>query len=263
MRLNRFLAHCGLGSRRSCEQLIRAGRIVVNGVGVTDLATRVDPAVDTVEYKGKTLRAVRPPEYLAYHKSKGPVVTHRDPRGRRTVFEAIEEGTGRSAAHLNYIGRLDRNSEGLLLLTNDGAMIHGLTHPRFHIKKIYRVRTERPLDNEALRRMTHEGVESRGQVLHAKAVKPVPSPHGGRRGEHWYEVHLLEGKNRQIRRMFESLSHRIVRLKRVRFGPINLGNQKRGSIRELTEEEIEALRRVGYRQGEGAKERRGWGTTGR
>lgn len=249
MRLNRFLAQCGLGSRRSCEQLIRAGRIRINGVTITDLATQVDPSQDKVEYKGKDIQAVRPLQYVAYHKPKGPVVTHNDPQGRQTVYDALEQSCGHSMTHLNYVGRLDRNSEGLLLLTNDGALIHGLTHPRYHIKKVYRVRTEGPVPEEDLRRMTHEGVVSQGQVLHAKIAKPVQPAQAKRGTEHWYEIHLLEGKNRQIRRMFESLSHRIVRLKRTRFGPIKLGGQKRGAVRKLAEDEISALRSVGYKQG--------------
>ena len=140
VRLNRYLAQCGLGARRKCDLLIESGHVIVNGEKVTSLGTKVRPGIDRVEYKGTALKPLNTLEYLAYNKPRGVMVTREDPEGRATIYETLARA-GLDAGHLNYVGRLDFNSEGLLLLTNDGALIHALTHPRFHIKKTYQVRT--------------------------------------------------------------------------------------------------------------------------
>ncbi len=248
VRINRYLAQCGLGSRRACERLVTAGRVYLNGRRITDLATTVDPSRDTVEYKGKELRPVRRLEYVAYHKPAGPVVTRRDPQGRQTVYDDIATTTRRDVGHLRYVGRLDRDSEGLLLLTNDGDLVHALTHPRFHVKKIYHVRTDRPLEPRHGRTMVDDGVVSAGDRLHAGRVVALEMEAAGKR-RFWYEVHLYEGKNRQIRRMFEAFGYRVERLIRVRFSSVKLGDLPPHRVRPLTEREIKALRNVGYRQG--------------
>ncbi|MBD3241453.1 MAG: pseudouridine synthase [Chitinivibrionales bacterium] len=251
IRINRYLAQCGLGSRRACERLVTAGRIYLNGGRVTDLATTIDPALDKIEYKGKELRPLRRLEYVAYHKPPGPVVTRSDPQRRRTIYDDIAESTGRDVGHLRYVGRLDRDSEGLLLLTNDGDLLHALTHPRFHVKKIYHVRIDRPLDARHARTMVEEGVVSAGDRLHAARIVPLDKV-AGANAHNWYEVHLFEGKNRQIRRMFEAFAYRIQRLVRVRFASVKLADLPPRVVRPLTEREIQALRNVGYRQaGEG------------
>lgn len=243
IRLNRYLAQCGLGSRRECDRIIAAGRVYINGKKVTELGTKVCLERDVVEHAGRTMARVRGLEYYAYHKSRGSVVTARDPEGRTTIYDALTDA-GLSAAHLRYVGRLDRNSEGLLLLTNDGDLIHALTHPRFHIKKVYRVRVDRPVMREDMERMVKEGIESDGQLLRAGAVRLVEDPGG--KDEHWYEVDLYEGKNRQIRRMFEGLNYKVQRLRRIQFGVIKLRGLRRGAYRPLMEREVKGLKNLGY-----------------
>jgi 23S rRNA pseudouridine2605 synthase len=249
IRLNRFLAQCGLGARRKCDEIIKSGNVYVNGKKVTELGTKISPD-DRVEYHGKTAVPVRRLEYWAYHKPPGIMVTKQDPQGRTTVFQALQQG-GFDAHHLNYVGRLDYVSEGLLLLTNDGALIHGITHPRYQIKKVYQVRINRPLagfDEEKFL----GGIESEGQVLHAGMVKKINGPAGG----NWYEVDLYEGKNRQLRRMFEALHYQILRIRRTRFASVRLDDLALGAIRPLTPREIAGLKNAGWKTGGVTGERR-------
>jgi 23S rRNA pseudouridine2605 synthase len=238
IRLNRFLAQCGLGSRRACDEIIQNGRIFVNGRNVTELGTKISPA-DTVEYGGRHLTPVRRLEYWAYHKPAGVMVTKSDPQGRTTIFQALEK-SGFACGHLNYVGRLDFASEGLLLLTNDGSLIHALTHPRYRIKKVYSVATGREI-SEAERRALCEGVESEGRILRAGAVEKDAAG-----GPCRYTVTLYEGKNRQIRRMFAALRCEIVRLRRTRFASVRLYDLAPGAVRPLTHKEVAALKSAGF-----------------
>jgi len=241
LRINRYLAQCGLGSRRKCDEVVESGRIFVNGKKVTELGVRVDPAADKVEYKGNLLRPIRKLEYYAYCKPRGVMVTHSDPEGRPTVYEDLRQ-RGLDADLLKYVGRLDYLSEGLLLLTNDGGLIHALTHPRFQIKKVYLVRTGRPLNAQDISKLCG-GVESEGQLLRAASVVPADV----KQGQNWYEVTLLEGKNRQIRRMLEGISHEVRRLRRVAFGSVKLGSMNAGEYRHLTDRETAGLKNAGYK----------------
>ena len=202
MRINKYLAQCGLGARRKCDELVESGHIFVNGEKVTELGAKVDPDADRVEYKGKLLRPVRKLEYYAYCKPRGVMVTNSDPEGRPTIYEELRR-SGLDANLLKYVGRLDYLSEGLLLLTNDGGLIHALTHPRFQIKKVYIIRTERPLSTGEIAKLK-EGIESEGQLLRAASVSPVNI----KEAQHWYEIARMEGKNRQIRRMLEGIATR-------------------------------------------------------
>jgi 23S rRNA pseudouridine2605 synthase len=239
IRLNRFLAQAGLGARRKCDEIIKSGHVFVNGAKVTELGTKVS-LDDKVEYKGKAVIPVRRLEYWAYHKPPGVMVTRDDPQGRTTVFMALQQA-GFEAGHLNYVGRLDYVSEGLLLFTNDGLLIHSVTHPRFQIKKVYQVQINRLLakfDEEKLL----AGIESEGQLLHAGAVKKINGPAGG----NWYEVDLYEGKNRQLRRMFEALNYQIARLRRTQFASVRLDDLAIGAIRPLTSKEIAGLKNTGF-----------------
>lgn len=244
IRLNRYLAQCGLGSRRACDRIIAEGKIRIDGKQVTELGTRIDPDVVSVSYCGKTVQEVRAKEYVAYHKSKGSVVTAHDPQGRETIYSALRN-RGFSCDHLRYVGRLDRNSEGLLILTNDGRLVHALTHPRFHVKKVYRVRIDKPLAAQHQTQMIEEGVVSQGQQLHAGAIRKIHLQET--QNQYWYEIDLYEGKNRQIRRMFETLGYAIIRLKRVQFGVIKLRDLPRGQLRHLSEREVKGLMNLGYR----------------
>ncbi len=175
------------------------------------------------------------------------MVTASDPEGRTTVYDALS-ANGRDVRHLRHVGRLDYQSEGLLLLTNDGELIHALTHPRFHIKKVYHVKVERRLAAEEIT-MLLDGVVSEGQRLHAGSVRQLSVPEADRK-QYWYELELFEGKNRQLRRMFEALSILVGRIRRVQFGSVKLGNLLPGEVRPLTEKEIAALRNTGYRKTE-------------
>lgn len=237
IRLNRFLAQCSVGSRRECDRIIECGVVAINGK-LAEMGATVSLEHDIVTVKGKHVRPYLRKEYYIHHKSRGTVVTKKDPQGRETIFEAIEK-QGVKTKHLNYIGRLDRNSEGLLILTNDGDIIHQLTHPRYHVKKVYRVKIDRLVSKEDRDKMVKSGVMSEGELLKAGAVRFCSDMNPE---EVWYEVDLYEGRNRQIRRIFGELEYTVHRLKRIRFGTLNLKDLKRGAIRELTQREINDLR---------------------
>lgn len=244
IRLNRYLAMCGLGSRRKCDELIAAGHIYCNGARVTELGTQVHPGVDRIEHMGNEIKQMRAREYYAYYKSRGVMVTAQDPEGRTTIYDALKE-SWHAAEYLRYAGRLDYQSEGLLLLTNDGDLIHALTHPRFHIKKIYHVKAERLLTADEIKRLS-DGVESEDQLLSAASVVQLSVPDADRK-QYWYEITLFEGKNRQIRRMFEALSVLVGRIRRVQFGSVALGTLQPGELRPLTSREIGSLQNTGYK----------------
>jgi 23S rRNA pseudouridine2605 synthase len=240
MRLNRYLALCGLGSRRRCDGIIASGRIYINGVKVDKLGTRVAFGRDSVAYKGRVLSPLEVLKYCAYHKPPGVIVTAIDPHGRATIYDAMKKD-GFDASGLRYAGQLDGDSEGLLILTNDGGLIHCLTHPRFHIKKVYEVQSDARLSADDVRTMTVDGIESEGQLLRAGDVRELKRGDG-----FWYAVDLYASKKRQVRRMFEARGRRITRLIRIQFGPVKLGDQKPGSVRDLSERETGALRAIGY-----------------
>jgi 23S rRNA pseudouridine2605 synthase len=242
IRLNRFLAQCGLGARRKCDELIESGHVFVNGEKVRQLGTKVFPA-DKVEYRGTVVKPLQRLEYWAYFKPRGVMVTKTDPEGRPTLYQALAK-SGFSAAHLNYIGRLDYLTDGLLLLTNDGSLIHALTHPRYQIKKVYAVQINRLLHEEDRGKLL-EGITSEGQLLRAGAIKRT----GGDTTSFWYEVTLYEGKNRQLRRMFEALTYQILHLRRTIFASVKLGDQVEGTVRPLTEREVAALKAAGFPSG--------------
>jgi len=241
IRLNRYCAACGLGSRRSCDDIIAAGRIFVNGKRITELGTKIHPRSDYVEYEGKPVVPKRPPTYIAYYKPRGVMVTASDPEGRPTVYDALKR-TGYDPESLRYIGRLDFNSEGLLLMTNDGELVHALTHPRYHIKKVYEVCIGVRLSSSEMRLITEEGIESEGQVLKVGKITSMARTEDG----FWYLVDLYEGKKRQIRRIFEGLTHTVMRLKRIQFASVKLGELELGAARELTEREVAALKSAGF-----------------
>lgn len=244
MRLNKFLAQCGIGSRRKCDEFITAGHVFCNGERVLKLGMRIDPEKDVVEYRGKKVKRIQTLEYYAYYKPREVMVTASDPQGRPTVYTALAE-TWKEAKHLRYVGRLDYQSEGLLILTNDGALVHAVTHPRFHVKKVYHVKVGRRLTADERDRL-REGVVSDGVLLKAGDVKELSVPTKDRR-QYWYEVTLYEGKNRQLRRMFEVLNVLVGRIRRVQFGSVKAGALKAGELRPLTEREIGGLRNVGHR----------------
>ncbi len=242
LRLNRFLAEAGLGARRKVERLIDEGRVAVNGLVVKDYGYRVNPREDIVTVDGKVVE-IQPKVYLAYNKPKGILTTMRDERGRTTVYDVLPFRDIR----VFPVGRLDRASRGLLLLTNDGELAYRLLHPKYHVDKRYIVVVEgNPSgpDLERLRRGIYLYPEGRTLPCHIRVVERL-------RGFTRLEVILREGRKRQIRRMFKKIGHPVRELTRVAIGPITLKGLPEGHFRFLSEEEVQALRRlVGLEEGE-------------
>jgi 23S rRNA pseudouridine2605 synthase len=229
VRLNRFLAAAGLGSRRHCDELIADGRVTINGKTCTDFSAEPD-ARDHVKVNGKLVR-VAPPLTILLHKPAGFISTRRDPRSRNTVFDLLPAKFSR----LFNIGRLDAKTEGLLLLTNDGNLAQRLTHPRFKVEKEYEVVLDRPWDStltaKLLRGVILDGQRARIAQLHS--LSPVR-----------LRVVLRQGINRQIRRMFEAVGYRVKELIRVRIGNLQLGALPRSHWRVLTNRELNTLRDI-------------------
>jgi 23S rRNA pseudouridine2605 synthase len=226
MRLNRFLAAAGLGSRRYCDELIAAGRVSINGKTCTDFSAQPD-ARDHVKVNGKLVH-VAPPLTIMLHKPAGFVSTRRDPYVRDTVFDLLPAKFSR----LFNIGRLDAQTEGLLLLTNDGNLAQRLTHPRFRIEKEYEATLDRPWD-PLLAPKLMRGIfldDRRAKIAQLHSISPM-----------CLRVVLRQGINRQIRRMFEAVGFRVKGLVRIRIGPVRLGDLPRGHWRALTKRELESL----------------------
>jgi 23S rRNA pseudouridine2605 synthase len=225
MRLAKFLAHGGVASRRRAEQIVAAGRVTVGGEAVTDPARDVGEG-DDVRVDGRPVGAEEREVWIV-NKPVGVVSTAREPGQRPAVVELVD-----SPARLYPVGRLDADSSGLLLLTNDGELANRLTHPRYEVPKTYRARLLRPPSERDLERL-RAGVELEdGPTAPAKVW---------RRGEREIEVVLREGRNRQLRRMIEGVGNEVVALRRVRLGPLRLGALEDGEARQLAPEEIEAL----------------------
>lgn len=229
VRLQKFLSQAGVASRRAAEELIRVGRVRVNGAVVTELGVKVEPERDAVEVDGKPVRPAGA-TWIAVHKPRGVVSTRRDPEGRRTVYDVVPPRMRR----LFHVGRLDRDSEGLMLLTNDGDAAHRLLHPRFEVEREYEVEVERRLDPQTRRRLL-EGVPLEDGVARAIRVSRVAAPHGG---PPRVRVVLREGRKREVRRLFEAVGNPVLRLVRVRYGPVALGDLAPGAWRPLTAAEV-------------------------
>ena len=234
LRLNRFLATAGVASRRRCDELIQEGRIHVNGERVSQLGTRVDPSADEVVLDGVRVELPQEQWTLVLHKPREVLVAARDERGRKTVMDLLQGFPGR----VFPVGRLDYRSEGLLLFTNDGELAYRLAHPRFKVDKVYLVEVEgsvAPAVVDELRR----GVTLEDGKTQPAEVRTLKKRHG-----HTYlEIRLREGRKRQIRRMLALFGHEVIRLKRVRFGPVLLESLAAGDWRELGDKEVQALRR--------------------
>jgi len=235
MRLNRFIANSGVCSRREADEIIRSGQISVNGKKVTDLGTKVT-LTDDVRYRGKKLAAEKR-VYILLNKPKGYVTTVEDPHAEHTVLDLVENAC---SERVYPVGRLDKDTTGVLLLTNDGELTGKLTHPRFNRKKIYHVFLDRILARDDLFRLT-EGVNLEGEIVAADAVSYADPEDRSQVG---IEIH--SGQNRVVRRIFESLGYRIKKLDRVYFAGLTKKNLQRGKWRFLTEKEINMLKRGAY-----------------
>lgn len=226
MRLNAYLARAGVASRRAADELIKAGRVTVNGRR-GELNTFVSSG-DAVQVDGREVGKQRL-RYVLLHKPRGTITTARDPRGRPTVVDLVG-----GATRIVPVGRLDRDTTGVLLLTNDGPLAHRLAHPRYEVEKAYVVDVEGEPDDDALRALA-EGVELEdGPTAPARVRRLGPSR---------LELVLHEGRNRQVRRMLEAVGHPVTRLRRSRYAGLSAGRLRRGEWRELTREEVSRLRR--------------------
>lgn len=243
-RLQKILSNAGVASRRVAEELILEGRVAVNGEVKQTLGARADPDTDEITVDGVPVIKARY-RYFMLHKPTGFITTARDDRDRETVLDLVPIGD----IQLHPIGRLDRDSEGLVILTNDGHLTDLLTHPRYQVEKAYLVGLDSMPPQRDLQRMVR-GVESDGERLRAASVQPAAAPEAPMGGEPmaanaWLVVVLREGKNREIRRMMAALGRRVTHLRRIRVGSLHLGDLGSGAFRELTEDEVEALYAAG------------------
>jgi 23S rRNA pseudouridine2605 synthase len=228
MRLAKFLAHAGVASRRAAEGLIADGRVSVAGEAVTDPALDVDESSD-VSVDGRPVRR-EPREVYVLNKPRGVVSTARDTHGRPTVVELVP-----SRGRLYPVGRLDADTTGLILLTNDGELAERLTHPRYGVEKVYRARVQPARVTPAALQAIRAGIELEdGRTAPARARQPSAGV---------LEIAVREGRKRQVRRMIEAVGHRVQELERVAFGPLGLRGLERGQSRRLKDVEVERLRR--------------------
>lgn len=235
VRLNRWLAECGVCSRREADGIIKRGEIRVNGEPCSDLSRRIVAGADKVSWKGKELKPAQEKTYLMLNKPRGYVVTRSDEFDRQTIY-ALLPGM---AANLRYAGRLDKNSEGLLLLTDDGEMINRLTHPSGKVEKVYRVEIDRQLGNRELE-LLRSGVRIEGGLTHSAGVFVKSKSKGGMT----LKIVITEGRKRQIRQMVEAVGARVHNLKRLQFGPLVLKDLPPGRWRPLTPVELRALKSI-------------------
>jgi 23S rRNA pseudouridine2605 synthase len=231
-RLQKALAHAGLGSRRACEDLIREGRVTVNGK-VAELGVRIVPDRDRIEVDGARVPLDPELRYYMLHKPHGVVTTSRDPQGRPDVSSYYPAGV-----RVFPVGRLDRETEGLLLLTNDGELANRLMHPRYQVEKEYLAEVEGTPTQKAMSQLIR-GVELDDGVARAQSARPV----AGSRGRAAVKMVMTEGRKREVRRMLNAVGLPVRRLIRVRLGPIRLGRLRAGEVRELEPGEVRELMR--------------------
>ena len=250
-RLQKIMAASGIASRRKAEEIIAAGRVSVNGKVVTEQGTKADPERDEILVDGKRLERLQQFVYFLLNKPKGYVTTMSDPEGRPTVMDLLPK----SSARVYPVGRLDYASEGLLLMTNDGALAQKLMKAGSHVPKTYLVKVSGRPEEKAIAKLrtgvTIELEDGRKVTTSPAKIRMVEDGarrsgewrvSSGERANPWYEVTLIEGRNRQIRRMFERVGHHVEKIKRVQLGPLVL-DVKPGEFRELTAKEVKELKR--------------------
>lgn len=235
-RLQKVLANAGVASRRKCEDLIAAGKVSVNGEIVTELGRKADPTVDVITVSGKPIKK-ETKIYMMFNKPKGVITSVSDPQGRSVVTDYMKEVKER----LYPVGRLDYDSEGLLLLTNDGDLAHKLTHPSHHVPKTYHATVERVPHGNALEKL-QKGIKLEDGMTAPAEVEYHDIDPAGKFATIAITIH--EGRNRQVRRMFDAIHHPVTRLKRISFGGLYLNNLQRGKHRKLTAEELKMLQDI-------------------
>jgi len=232
-RLNKIIADAGIASRRAADQLILEGRVSVDGEIIIELGGKYDPEINDIKVDGESLSINKSKTYLAFHKPAGIISTMSDPEGRANLGDYFKDRKDR----LYHVGRLDKDSEGIILLTNDGDLAHRATHPSYGLEKRYLVEVEgefnKQMSDQLLQGVRLEdGLARAMKAVHARAVS---------KNHHWVEITIHEGRFHIIRRLIESLGLKVLRLIRLDFGPINLGDMKPGRHRVLNSQEMTNL----------------------
>lgn len=235
VRLQKIIARSGITSRRKAEELIRHGLVTVNGETVMTLGTKVDPVADHIKVNGRHLKAQPPDMFLMLNKPLGYISTLHDPAGRPTIKALVPKPSLR----LFSVGRLDYDSEGLLLLTNNGDIAQACLHPAHHVHKTYLVKIKGILEDSEIQQLRHGLMLEDGPTAPAKVKKA-----GKAEANSWVEITIHEGRKHQVKRMFEQIGHPVIRLKRIQFGPLNLGTLPPGQTRYLTDKEANDLRHL-------------------
>ena len=241
IRLQKILSQAGVASRRAAEKLIADGRVSVNGRTILEMGVKADPAADDIRVDGRRIKINERHRYLLMNKPKGFVTTRSDPERRQTVMELLSG----VREYVYPVGRLDYETEGLLLLTNDGDLAARLTHPRHEVPRVYEVRVLGVPDAHDIARLA-KGVSIEGRRTDPAHVTLVPGRH---EGHALLRITIAEGRNRQVRRMFDAIGHPVDYLRRVAIGPLKDSRLRPGQWRDLTETEVAALKKVASRQG--------------
>ncbi len=233
VRLNKYIAECGISSRRKADELIKSGRVEINGKICRELGIKINPQKDKIFVDGKQVLKLDEPVYIVFNKPKDCITTTKDEKGRISVLDYVK-----IRQRIFPIGRLDRDTTGVLLLTNDGDFANMLMHPRYEIQKSYKVTLEQPIKPEDVFKLT-KGIKLSDGVTQPAEVYVIPNSKNKEVG-----IIIHEGKNRQIRRMFESLGYEIKKLDRIAYGHITTEGLKRGQWRHLTRKEIEYFKKL-------------------
>ena len=240
VRLNKLLSALGVASRRAADTLITQGRVEVNGRVVTELGTKVDPIATSIRVDGRRMQSMPDKRYLLVYKPRGVVSTRSDPQRRPTVIDLIADSGVRG--YFYPVGRLDFDSEGLIILTNDGTFAERVAHPRYELERTYEAQVEGVPDDRDLERL-RRGVPIEGRRTAPADVRLLRVVHGRAGSQSVIELVLKEGRNRQVRRMCDAIAHPVVTLRRTRIGTISAKGLRPGAWRDLTPAEVRALTR--------------------
>jgi len=236
VRLNKFLAQCGVASRRQADEMIAAGQVTVNGKKVTEMGTVILPSRSTVKVGGRHINPPKVHQYWAFNKPKGYLCSRGDPYGRPTIYDAVPF----YLKNMKYAGRLDLDSEGLLIMTDDGELIEQITHPSNQIKRTYVVWVRGLVQKAELDRLKL-GVEYEGERYAPAPAKVLRQDL--REQNSFIEISIREGKKREVKMMFRAVGRQVLELKRISFGPVKLGYLETGQARKITDEELAQLKR--------------------